>query len=194
MPSSLALAQGLGKNPGCHNVSYFNASTNETDYRLEPIKIVPNFSVQVYFFLMFVLLIICTCSFSFLNFSKIAIRARKPNAISNKRTVQITPSFEESLINDRHKVSISSEGTLTSNLSTNDSSTADRPLRQLDFDEKRELLILFSLIFMLSFICYGILPGLQPYSTLPYGNDIYNYSVNFSEYFFKEKHHKNRLT
>jgi len=175
----LALAQGLGKNPGCHNVSVFNKTTNETEYKLEPIPIVPNYSVQVYFLLMFLLLVISTSSFSFLNFSKIAIRARKPNAISNKHRIQINPSFEESLISDREKVSVSSEGTLASN---SDSPSEDRPLYQLNRDEKREIVILLSVIFMLSFICYGVLPGLQPYSTLPYGNNIYNYSVNFSKF------------
>lgn len=32
--------------------------------------------------------------------------------------------------------------------------------------------------------CYGVLPGLQSYSTLPYGNDIFNYAVNLSKSIF----------
>ena len=57
----------------------------------------------------------------------------------------------------------------------------ERPLSQLDLKEKLELLLLLSMVFMTTFILYGILPGLQPYSTLPYGKDIYNYAVNYSK-------------
>lgn len=195
VPSSLALAQGLGKNPGCHNVTSGNTTT------FEPIQIVPNFSVQVYFLLMFVLLLISASSFTFLNFSKIASRARKPNAISGGGSRRTNNIFEDSLItSDGGNKSISSEETSSSNLSTdtakelkmpnntdvpnqNESNEpAERPLSALNQNEKREVTVLLSLIFMLSFICYGVLPGLQSYSTLPYGNDIYNYSVNFSKH------------
>ena len=43
-----------------------------------------------------------------------------------------------------------------------------------------EKIILLTLIFFLSFICYGLLPGLQSYSTLPYSNQVYNLAVKLS--------------
>ena len=156
----------------------------------------PNFSVQVYFLIMFVILIISTCSFTFLNFSKIDKHARKPNAILISEMTKNTHKnkvFENS-DNNINTVSIFAEDKISSGTTTKlkhanigncnvviDSTITDRPLNQLDFSEKRELAILLSLIFMMSFICYGILPGLQPYSTLPYGNDIYSYAVNLSK-------------
>ena len=56
---------------------------------------------------------------------------------------------------------------------------------RIEKNNKIEKTILLSIIFCVSFICYGILPGLQSYSTLPYGNDVFNYSVNLSK--FKQK-------
>jgi hypothetical protein len=49
-----------------------------------------------------------------------------------------------------------------------------------------EQFVLLSYIALLSFTCYGVLPGLQSYSTLPYGNDIFNYSVNLSRFNYHE--------
>lgn len=193
VPSTIALAQGLGQNPGCHNVTTANGT------HLEPIQIKPNFSVQVYFLLMFVLLIISASSFTFLNFSKVAIRSRKPDSISSKINKRVNPAnFGESLIDGEssNKESICSNVTLTSDLSTDMSPESKRPIDSVHEkpqvindrraenvhtqEEKKEMFILFFLVFMLSFTCYGVLPGLQSYSTLPYGNDIYNYSVNLS--------------
>ena len=152
-------------------------------------------------------------SFTFLNFSKTAKNARKPNSISkNNQSVvsqkRVNPSFEKSLMsnessNRTNKESICSNRTLISNLSsdnlnnlvnsnissdissTDNQSNQEKSLKDYSYVEKREIFILLSLIFMLSFVCYGVLPGLQSYSTLPYGNDIYNYSVNFSKIFFE---------
>lgn len=195
VPSSLALAQGLGQNPGCHNVTRLVNGTNVTT--TEAIPIVPNYSVQVYFLLMFTLLVISTLSFSFLHFSSTAISARKSYAISspflvnNQRTpknrINNNPVFDASISsNDSNtKQSICSNQTLISNSpETPKNSESEqhivRSYAQYSVQEKREITTLLTLVFMLSFICYGVLPGLQSYSTLPYGNDIYNYSVNFS--------------
>ena len=49
-------------------------------------------------------------------------------------------------------------------------------------EERKEKIILYTIIFWVSFICYGALPGLQSYSTLPYGNNVFNLSVNLSNY------------
>jgi hypothetical protein len=59
------------------------------------------------------------------------------------------------------------------------SSSSD--ISKIEKNNKLEKIILLSIIFCVSFICYGILPGLQSYSTLPYGNDVFNYSVNLSK-------------
>jgi hypothetical protein len=76
IPSILSLSQGLGKDPGCHNVT----TGNTTELVKKPFVL--NYSVQLYFILIFVLLTICTIAFSLLHFSPIAIRERKQNTNS----------------------------------------------------------------------------------------------------------------
>lgn len=183
----MSLAQGLGQTLPCQNVTVFNETSNTSTTSLVPGVVVPNFSVKIYFLMMFVLLLISTSSFTFLNLSKTAGRARKQNAISNRVEKRVNPAFEKS----ENKESICSNSTLVSDLSADGNSenkpvhTGDLSFRSYSIEEKREMIILLSLIFMLSFGNYGVLPGLQTYSTLPYGNDIFNYAVNLSKISFK---------
>ena len=188
----MSLAQGLGQTLPCQNITIFNETSNTNTTSLVPGVIKPNFSVQIYFLMMFVLLIISTSSFTFLNLSKTAAQARKQNAISNRVEKRIGPHFEKS----ENKESICSNSTLVSELSAEGryiekpaTSTEDHSLRSYTKEEKREMIILLTLVFMLSFGNYGVLPGLQTYSTLPYGNEIFNYAVNLSKlsisYFIK---------
>ena len=180
IPSVLSLAQGLGQTPECQNVTRTNDNgTNETT--LEPMTIVPNYSVSLYFILMFALLIISTSSFTFLNYSALAKRCRKSGAISSlpKEIIkQKTPPDSEESFDLKNEDSSES-------LANNTTSVNDEEPEKLvrTSSQRREEFLLQTYIFFLSFICYGVLPGLQTYSTLPYGNDVFNYAVNLSMYF-----------
>lgn len=44
-------------------------------------------------------------------------------------------------------------------------------------------IILYIIIFIVSFLIYGVLPGLQTYSTLPYGDSAFNLSINLGNLF-----------
>lgn len=57
---------------------------------------------------------------------------------------------------------------------------------QIKVHSKGILMLCYLLSFTVSFILYGIFPGIQSYSTLPYGSQVYSYSVNLSNY----KHNK----
>jgi riboflavin transporter 2 len=183
IPACLSLAQGLGQSPGCHNVTRaVNSTTNVTT--LEAIDIIPNYSVSVYFILLFILLFISTVSFTMLNFCSVSKRCRinSKNVVNNEPKNKVNPD-------DCHMISSSNEDIefkepCCSNMSkkriVRESETA---LLSDDFNKSKddsEKLILLSIILCVSFICYGVLPGLQSYSTLPYGNDVFNYAVNLS--------------
>jgi hypothetical protein len=71
VPGILALTQGLGQNPGCHNVTEGNVTV------LKPLPIVPNYSVSTFFILMCLLLCASIAAFSILNFSAYAKKHRK---------------------------------------------------------------------------------------------------------------------
>jgi riboflavin transporter 2 len=49
-------------------------------------------------------------------------------------------------------------------------------------ESKYEKPVLLFIIFTTTFICYGVMPGLQSYSTLPYGNIVFNLAVNLSKF------------
>lgn len=111
---------------------------------------------------MFLLLVMSTSSFTFLNFSKYAIRRRKTNSIASVNKRKIYPNSDV-------------------NLSFYGSVEEEKIEPQYDpVLVKREKILLFTYGFILSFTSYGILPGLQSYSTLPYGNHVFNYAVNIS--------------
>jgi hypothetical protein len=191
IPSTLSLIQGLGKDPGCYN--FTDQAKNKTI--LVPNEIIPNYSVQLYFILMFLLLCISTIAFSFLNFSNIAIKQRKKNAInslrSNKIDVMINNSNDsvDSKLESNDVLSQESENSSTTYLVNQESSS--NFIRFLTdkngSNDNMEKLVLNFYIFMVSFLCYGVLPGkekfkerkikfnrlfifligLQSYSTLP---------------------------
>ena len=147
-------------NPGCHNVT--NLTDNTTS--LEPLDIEPNFPVWVYFLLMSFLLCLSTVAFTMLIFTKVAKKEKLKNTIEKNKVQPI----EISIIN-KNKIDEEEETKFK----------AENCIKQAE-EERKEKIILYTIIFWVSFICYGALPGLQSYSTLPYGNNVFNLSVNLS--------------
>ena len=203
VPSVLSLIQGLGQNPDCYN--YTNPDTNITELVQKPI--IPTYSVQVYFFFMFGLLCISTTAFSFINFSPFVIRHRKKSSLPNTPTSLSNEDVKKAAAESKPFPTSDSPPSSPSYQVVNDS---QMPLNQSPSTEIyvavsngfKEKFILLSYTFFLSFFCYGVLPGLQSYSTLPYGeflqtrtniinkvylnfnfrkgNDVFNLAVNLS--------------
>ena len=71
IPGLFAIVQSIGVHEHCPATNHTNGTVG-TSTKLKPL-----FSVSVYFVLIMILLIICTLSFSFLNYSKYVRRARK---------------------------------------------------------------------------------------------------------------------
>jgi riboflavin transporter 2 len=134
-----------------------NVTINATTTILVPKPIVPNYSVSVYYIFMFILLLISITAFSMLHFSKTAIKSRRIDSTESKKN-KILP---EDMIASKHIYE-------TKNETANDKNSL------------KEQIILNVMLFFVSFVCYGILPGLQSYSTLPYGNYVFTLSVNLS--------------
>lgn len=122
-------------------------------------KLTPNYSVTLYFIIMFVLLFGSASAFTFLHFSKTARRVRKSN------TAQAENNGEDINLS---RLELVREDTLEY-----------KPNRTHD---KREKALLLLLTFMGSFIQYGYLPGLLSYSTIPYGNVYFHLSINLSKW------------
>lgn len=183
IPSILSLIQGMGQDPGCYN--YTDPLTNQTN--LYPNNIVPTYSVKLYFFFMFGLLCISTTSFSLLNFSSYARKHRKSKSLIDEDDDDNNPVFADEISNKNgKKVSFSSAQSIGETSPQNDSTGYVNDSKAHQTEElarisaikirtnSREKFVLFAFTFCLSFLCYGVLPGLQSYSTLPYGTNSFN--------------------
>jgi hypothetical protein len=152
---------------------------------------------------MFLLLCISTLSFSLLNFLPLAIRLRKKDAISNyEEKSRVRPSTSndiddaETSVNN-HKIEFEdspSDSSInsTSSLVKYESNFVRNRGHFFLMNDKTEQITLLTIIFLLSFVCYGVLPGLQSYSTLPYGKQrlfkqIENFYLDFKLIFLGSK-------
>ncbi len=81
LPSLMGIIQGVGQDLGCRNVTTNNLT------ELEPIPVVPTFSVSIYYIILFTLLCISLTAFSFLKFLPISKQARKRYLTSDIKPV-----------------------------------------------------------------------------------------------------------
>lgn len=156
IPSAVAFFQGISKNvDSCHSVNNTNSSNFSIKSEWTPVKPEPIFSVSIYFFIIFIFM--CFSSISFLlvdlKFSK------NVKFIKSKKS---STRFEENL------KFIENDQTLNS--------THSSP--QID---KTETFMFLIFSFIISFFLYGVLLGLQSYSTLSYGNRAFYLSINLSK-------------
>jgi H+/gluconate symporter-like permease len=162
LPGSLALIQGLSQDTGCHNIT--NPSTNQTQLVPKPFDL--NYSVDVYFGLICILLCISFTSYVLLNCLKVSKDAQKPKSIILKHIDGEQVNF------------IQSNG--SKNRDNEDENGVE--FNKLSKNEKIEIVTMMVLIFFVTFVWYGVLPGLSTYATLPYGNKTFSYSINLSEF------------
>lgn len=129
--------------------------SNNTETGLEPVSIPPNFSVRVFFLITFVMYVLSSIAFILLTNIK-AFRTEYANVTiqyGNDYTFKDDESDQETL-----------------------------PVKQ----ETRKIISLSSYKYLmtlagiLSVICNAVLPSIQSFSTLPYGNSTYHYSAIFS--------------
>ena len=165
IPSVIAIIQGAGEDLGCQTQvisikKYDNFSNvyflNETYLETVPLK--PIFSVKAYFLIIFGFLLMSLISFTILNSS--LVKKEKNKKSNNKLDNLCVNEFENPLL---HKPKI----------------------QKLITEHNEEKILLLSLNFFITFFFYGILPGVQSYSTLPYGNNVFHLSINLSMLIFK---------
>lgn len=150
--SLLALGQGSGSTGEC-------VPSNSTESGLEPVSVPPNFSVRVFFLITFGMYVLSTIAFILLCNIK-AFRTEYANV-----SIQYGNDYT---FND-------DDNSINSNPET-------LPMNQ----ERRKIISLSSYQYLmtlagiLSIICNAVLPSIQSFSTLPYGNSTYHYSAIFS--------------
>lgn len=204
IPGIIGIIQGIGKDPTCVNSTKTDSNGTEVGYGVYPVYDPPLFSVNVFFGILCVLLVMSGTAFTLLHFhprlkahkvSRIVIittAAAAAAAAAETRTKKSRPPPEETPSEPDSPFSASgedhSQGTTTTvdtkpiprsqsldGISSISSSNIDSPsLRNV------HVVVQLILIGWLNALSNGVLPSIQSYSCLPYGNLAYNLSVRLS--------------
>lgn len=120
----------------------------------ETFKTEPNFSVSMFFFIITGLMFICSIAFVYVDIVYARKKTLKEEIMLKSETRQ---KEKEAFIEDDSTVENTSR------------------IENKNYTEKSTLLVIS---FFIACFMYGILPGIQPYSTLPYGYESFNLSIN----------------
>ncbi|KAK2140985.1 hypothetical protein LSH36_1190g00093, partial [Paralvinella palmiformis] len=199
IPGFVGLIQGVESEPECLNQTVFviNETTGEnvTDYKIVAEYPPPLFSVQVFFFFLFGMMLVSGTAFSILNFHPRCIKERlasdqcygisAPNLDTSREKQTGADRYttfgskELSSIKEASNSSInnlaSSEVILTRRLSVDSNSRVDK--HQLT---KTQFIGILVMIGWLSALLNGVLPSTQSYTCLPYGSLAFTLAVRLS--------------
>ena len=185
IPSLIALAQGVGKQN--YNCELTKTLQNKTITKLNGTNVVtltsnilinvtemapkyfqtsPRFSAQVFFLLLFALMVICLISFICLNHSSIAKAERATSDTNNGNGEEHKDGEGNELLN---KNSDNSE-----NMLDEDAKVSRQALSM------RSILILLVAMGFINALSNGILPSVSSYACLPYGRNIYHLTLTLS--------------
>lgn len=190
IPGILAISQGLQtSDEHCKSLAA-NLTSNQTISESLVINLHrPNFSVSVYFFLMFVLLTFSIFAFTLLNFTESAILSRKPLKITRISFSALEQHENNELDDDgggggEGVDSMSVDYLIASSSSSSSHHRTERGQNETNPSLKNnrlEIRSLLVLIFFVTFFYYGYLPGLLSFSTIPYSPKFFNLAMNLSK-------------
>ncbi|XP_069115768.1 riboflavin transporter 2-like [Argopecten irradians] len=156
LPSVAAIAQGVGSMT-CENVTSF--VDNITNYALMPVYQKPIFSVEHFMLFLFLVMLLCLISFVLLNTLPCCKQEYSP--------ISTDPHDNDNTIDNENQVG----------LHVKDMYKPEEEVKEMTHISLAGFLILNLLI---NTVTNGCLPPVQTYSCLPYGNDVYHWSVTLS--------------
>lgn len=179
IPAIIGLIQGLGKDAICVNTTV--TTGNETSYEMFPEYDPPLFSVEVFFVILTALLCLSAIAFSFLHFHPYC---RRYHLTTGEITVYdndaASTATEDGVHTAEQQVS-SSQTKLYAAKTTSNSKTAPPTTIPAEFSlTSGRVLALLGIVGWINALTNGVLPSLQSYSCLPYGNLAYNLTVKLS--------------
>ncbi|XP_064640248.1 solute carrier family 52, riboflavin transporter, member 3-B-like [Lineus longissimus] len=202
VPSLIALAQGVGGNPECKNkTSYVNVTvgnlSSEAEFvyvsKLVPVTKPPLFGIEVFFYFLFAMMLVCGVAFVLLNYlPKCREEQTKPNVVEAPVSQDAEGESLSSSNNSNEMEKIQNSTTYVSyqNTTSVEQSTAfgqDVSSRQVllkrDLVEPlglRNFVILQLINAWINALGNGVLPSIQSYSCLPYGNTAYHLAVSLA--------------
>ncbi|XP_078607813.1 solute carrier family 52, riboflavin transporter, member 3-B-like [Branchiostoma floridae x Branchiostoma japonicum] len=182
LPSLVALGQGVGGNPECHNVSYINSTVvngtvrNFTEYHNVYVTKDPNFPVEDFFWFLFTMMLVCGIAFVMLNYLPVA---RKEHIRTTEASVyKAVPNGENGYSTCGDCVEM---GSTKTDSSSNTPTSSERDIDVL-ITKKKGLsrggyIYLLCVQAWVNALSNGVLPSIQSYSCLPYGNTAYHLAV-----------------
>lgn len=195
------LCSGIGGNPACQNTSItFNGSTTHT---LKPIYSEPKFSVEIFLGFLFIMVCFSWISFILLNTLKLA---KKELVVSTPKEEKIKSSSSPTNFESHHSNSQSDNSISLQNANANVKRTTNLNVEtELISSSKSKISkeTFYILLIIQAYLCSftnGILPSIQSYSNLPYGNVTYHLAValsvlsnpigSFLAFYINQKHRK----
>ncbi|CAG2171881.1 unnamed protein product [Oppiella nova] len=170
IPSFIALAQGASDNPECVN--------STTTHEVYPKYPEPRFSVSVFYVCLLVLVLFSWTAFVLLNRMG---RCRKELVLYSKKSSGFKAGLGRTTSTGSDVSSDSSIGSKTESFDNHSESNAKPNNESNEQNISRKTFI--TLLLTQAYICSltnGLLPSIQSYSCMPYGNTAYFLAVNIS--------------
>ncbi|XP_028673637.2 riboflavin transporter 2 [Erpetoichthys calabaricus] len=172
VPGTAAIIQGVGMVQCVNQTERVNGSTeNSTTSQLQAWYQPANFSTQVFFFFLSLMMVVCLVAFLLLNYLPLVQQEHKS---AKCYETDITNARELKARNSRkpeHKPMISQ-------------AEDGKPTKQTRFGTGRyswsQVLFIFVVLAWANALTNAVLPSVQSYSCLPYGNNAYHLSAIFA--------------
>lgn len=170
IPGLLSLIQGVGMIK-CINVTHTEngtqgwINTTETDHYIQTQYLPANFSVQVFLFLLFIMMVFCLVAFFFLSRHS---KKEDPDNDLLKSTNTLKSYSATDISNDTGPSEVSGTGGSASN-----ENTPEFKANKVVYSYGHYALIYF-LTGWVNALTNGVLPSIQTYSCMPYGNLAYH--------------------
>ncbi|XP_077982489.1 solute carrier family 52, riboflavin transporter, member 3-B-like [Glandiceps talaboti] len=191
VPSLIALIQGVGGNAECVNSTFVNETTNHTYYQLTYYYPPARFSIEVYFLILFVMLLSSLVAFTLLNHLPLAKREQVDKSHANMHHGPSSDGYKnvpdklsessslEMENSDKEKDSPNSDADLFNGSSTK--YAENEKVEQKAFMTAWDWVFLMTIQAWINGLSNGVLPSVQSYSALPYGNVAYHLAVTLSQ-------------
>ncbi|XP_069114053.1 solute carrier family 52, riboflavin transporter, member 3-B-like [Argopecten irradians] len=195
IPSLVALGQGVGQMI-CQNISVVNTTTNISHYDIQPRYEDPSFPVEHFFYFLFAMVVMSALAFTLLNYLPYCKREHLSISQETKEDETFITSYN---LNSEFSRNYTTFHDTFHNPSIGDSSSQelvpkDKRKRVIDIYSESvnqapplepeigrgTYVFLLLLVGWINALINGILPSIQTYSCLPYGNNAYHLVATLS--------------
>ncbi|XP_033831272.1 riboflavin transporter 2 [Periophthalmus magnuspinnatus] len=162
LPALVALVQGVGVVHCINSTKISNQTSNTSSFELQAQYQPANFSVEVFFFFLSAMMLVCLVAFILLNYHPAVAREHPNGRYTNGVQVKNNKWAEKNLMIDSYKT----------------------PKRRSRFGTGAysvvEVVYIFVILAWVNGLSNVVLPSVQSYSCLPYGNNAYHLSATMA--------------